>query len=185
MNINLFHYLNNLAGANPWFDKLVVFFAGTFGILVVIFVLFFLIFHQDNKDNFEFAWKAFVKRVKEISLFFVGGVSAWILAQILKAVFAMPRPFIALPDVHLLINETGFDSFPSGHATFFAALATSIYFYHTEGSERSRGKKLGLILGFFALLIGLARIIAGIHFPIDILAGYLLGILVALFFKKI
>jgi undecaprenyl-diphosphatase len=96
----------------------------------------------------------------------------------------MPRPFIALPDVHLLINKTGLDSFPSGHATFFAALAISIYFYHTKGPEQlvpsgvegSRGKKLGLILGFFALLIGLARIIGGAHFPVDIFGGYLLGI---------
>ena len=32
---------------------------------------------------------------------------------------------------------------------------------------------------FFAILIGLARIAAGVHFPIDILGGYVLGILVA------
>ena len=183
-NINLFHYLNSFAGQVAWFDNVVVFFAGTFGILIIIFVALFLFFHQEN-NNFEFIWQALGKRIKEVSLVFVGGVSAWLLAQILKAIFAMPRPFIALPDVHLLINETGFDSFPSGHATFFAALAASIYFYHTEGPEHSRGKKLGLILGFFALLIGLARIIGGAHFPVDILAGYLLGIAVALFFKKI
>ena len=174
-NINLFHYLNSFTGQVAWFDNVVVFFAGTFGILIIIFVALFLFFHQEN-NNFEFIWQALGKRIKEVSLVFVGGVSAWLLAQILKAIFAMPRPFIALPDVHLLINETGFDSFPSGHATFFAALAISIYFYH---------KHFGIILGIFALLIGLARIIAGIHFPVDILAGYLLGIAVALFFKKI
>jgi len=184
MNIQIFHFLNNLAGILPWFDNVVVFFAGTFGILIIIFIALFLFFHQERESS-GFVWLAFVKKVKEIATFFVGGVLAWLLAQILKAIFAMPRPFIALPDVHLLINETGFDSFPSGHATFFAALAASIYFYHTEGPEHSRGKKLGLILGFFALLIGLARIIGGAHFPVDILAGYLLGIAVALFFKKI
>jgi len=37
---------------------------------------------------------------------------------------------------------------------------------------------------FFALLIGLARIVAGVHFPLDILGGFALGIAVAFLVKK-
>ena len=37
---------------------------------------------------------------------------------------------------------------------------------------------------FFALLIGVARIIAGVHFPIDILGGFIIGFIVAYFIKK-
>jgi len=36
---------------------------------------------------------------------------------------------------------------------------------------------------FFALLIGIARIIAGVHFPVDILGGFILGILTAYLVK--
>ena len=36
---------------------------------------------------------------------------------------------------------------------------------------------------FFAFLIGLVRIMAGIHFPIDILGGFILGTLTAYFVK--
>jgi undecaprenyl-diphosphatase len=40
-------------------------------------------------------------------------------------------------------------------------------------------KKAGYWFMFFALLIGLARIIVGVHFPIDILGGFILGALIA------
>ena len=70
-----------------------------------------------------------------------------------------------MSDVQSLIKETGF-SFPSGHASFFMALACAIFISH---------KKAGYLFMFFALLIGIARIIAGVHFPVDILGGFILG----------
>ncbi len=48
----------------------------------------------------------------------------------------------------------------------FAALASALYFYH---------KKIALWYAIGALLIGLSRITVGIHWPLDILAGYILG----------
>jgi len=36
---------------------------------------------------------------------------------------------------------------------------------------------------FFAIIIGLARIISGIHFPVDILLGYLLGVAIVIIFN--
>jgi undecaprenyl-diphosphatase len=68
-----------------------------------------------------------------------------------------------------LLNKTDF-SFPSGHATFFMALGFGIFFSH---------KKAGYVFIFFALLIGIARIIAGVHFPVDILSGFILGAIIA------
>ena len=61
-------------------------------------------------------------------------------------------------------------SFPSGHATFFMGLAVALFFID---------KKIGYLFMFFALIIGLARIIAGAHFPVDILGGFILGSLVS------
>jgi len=50
------------------------------------------------------------------------------------------------------------------------ALAFAIFLTH---------KKVGYWFMFFALLIGIARIIVGVHFPIDILGGFILGALIA------
>lgn len=65
-----------------------------------------------------------------------------------------------------MFEHGGGDSFPSFHATFFSALATSFYFYH---------KYLAWIYIIGAILIGASRITAGIHWPVDILVGYALG----------
>ena len=54
------------------------------------------------------------------------------------------------------------------------ALAFAIYFLH---------KQAGYWFMFFALIIGVARIMAGVHFPLDILGGFVLGALVAYLVK--
>ena len=61
-------------------------------------------------------------------------------------------------------------SFPSGHAAFFFALAMAVYFYN---------KKWGTWFFATAILITVARVIAGVHYPPDILGGAVIGIMVA------
>ena len=107
-------------------------------------------------------------------VFFSGGLVI-IIDQLLKFLIQSPRPFLALTDVLPLFSETGY-AFPSGHAAFFSALALALFFI---------SQKIGYAFMFFALLIGLSRIIAGVHFPVDILGGFLLGFGVAYFVKSV
>jgi undecaprenyl-diphosphatase len=67
------------------------------------------------------------------------------------------------------ISET-LQSFPSGHALFYFALAFVIY---------TKSKKWGMWFFLGAFLMGLGRVASGVHFPIDILGGAVLGILTA------
>jgi len=99
---------------------------------------------------------------------FSGGL-AWGLAKILKILIHTLRPFEVFPQVQSLFIETGY-AFPSGHTLVASAIAFALYFIN---------KKVGYIFMFFALLIGVARIAGGVHFPIDILGGFTLGALVA------
>jgi undecaprenyl-diphosphatase len=85
-----------------------------------------------------------------------------------------PRPFVLLSNVQPLIVtdvSENFQSFPSGHAIFFFALSTVIYRYN---------KSLGTFFFIFSLLMGVARIFVGVHWPADILGGAVLGVLVGL-----
>ena len=174
MNQAIFYFFYNLSHRSEILDKLIVFFAVYFPYVVIILAGLFLLFHHDV-FNAENPFQVFLRKKKEIlKAFFTGGL-AWVIAKILKFFIHVPRPFDALPNVHALIPESGL-SFPSGHATFYMALAVSIYFFH---------KKAGYIFMFFALLIGIARIIAGVHFPVDILGGFILGALVAYFVKNV
>ncbi|MFH1608987.1 MAG: phosphatase PAP2 family protein [Patescibacteria group bacterium] len=170
LNINnkIFFALYNLTHKSLCFDRIIIFFADIFPYIVILIAIIFLLFHHEvfflTKPIKELKTKC-----KEIALVFFSGIFAWSLASVIKIIIQAPRPFIIFPNVVSLLNETGF-SFPSGHATFFMALATALFFSH---------KRIGYIFGIFALLIGVARIATGVHFPIDILNGFLLGILIA------
>jgi undecaprenyl-diphosphatase len=174
MNDTIFFFFYNLAHQSHLFDQVVVFFAVYFPYLVVFLAGIFLLFHHEVLFS-ENPLKAFVQKWKEILVVFFSGALAWFLAYILKYLFHTGRPFDIFPNVISLFPETGY-AFPSGHATFFMALAFAIFFSH---------KKVGYIFVLFALLIGIARIIAGVHFPIDILGGFILGFLIAFLLKKV
>jgi undecaprenyl-diphosphatase len=165
MNNAIFFFFYNFAHQSKIFDDIIIFFAVYFPYIVAVLAAVFLLFYYKK-------WKEFI-------LIFFSGALAYVLAYVFKFFFHILRPFDAFPQVHSLISESGY-SFPSGHATFFMALAVAIFFYH---------KKAGCWFMFFALLIGLARIIAGVHFPIDILGGFVLGgivsYLVAFFAKNV
>jgi len=88
--------------------------------------------------------------------------------NIFKQYFQRIRPCNALENVHLLINCSGSYSFPSNHAVNnFAAATLFSYFYP--------GMKIFLFTGAF--VIALSRVMCGVHYPFDIAAGALFGIL--------
>jgi len=174
MNNTIFFFFYNFAHQSVFTDKLIVFFAVYFPFVVVMLAGLFLLFHHEVLKA-ENPFRVFLEKKKEILVVFFSSFLAYFLASILKILFHTTRPFLVLPNANALFNESSF-AFPSGHAAFFSALAFSIFFLH---------KKAGYVFIFFALLIGLARIMAGVHFPIDILGGFVLGFLVAYFMKNV
>jgi undecaprenyl-diphosphatase len=173
MNNQIFFFFYNLAHQSDFFDKLIVFFAVYFP-FVVVFTAGIFLFRRFSRNPDPLA-SGLLRKTKKILSVFLSPFLAYFLATILKIIFHTMRPFLALPNVHALFSETGF-AFPSGHAAFFSALCVALFFTH---------KKAGYVFMFFALLIGLARIMAGVHFPVDILGGFILGSLVAFSLKNV
>jgi undecaprenyl-diphosphatase len=173
MNEKIFLYFYDFAHRSVGMDKVIVFFAEILPFIVIALAGLFLLFHHDV-FRAENPFRIFLQKKKEILYSFFVGITAWILATLLKLAIGLDRPFHIISQTEPLFSKTDY-SFPSGHATFFMALAFSIYFYH---------KKAGLVFITLAVLIGLARIAAGVHFPADILGGFILGALVAYFLKK-
>lgn len=167
INESIFRYLNSFAGKNEFFDGVVIFSAEWLPWILVFGLVVFLFVHSHKRvmslsDIFS-SWKL---RIKELAMIIFSAFFALVLAEAVKYFYASPRPFEVLSNINLLFSHGGGDSFPSGHATFFAALAAAVFSYH---------KKLGIMYIIGAVIIGFGRIIAGIHFPIDILAGFILG----------
>ncbi len=94
-----------------------------------------------------------------------------LLNYILGFIKFRTRPFFAHSDTTRLVNPLSEKSFPSDHTAVALAAALAVFFYH---------KKLGILLMFLALLVGVARIYTGVHYPLDVLGGIVVGIVSAL-----
>jgi undecaprenyl-diphosphatase len=127
-----------------------------------------MIIHHDILDVYNLRLR-FDKKWREIFTALISAGLGWFMAEVIKNAVQSPRPFEAIDGINNLFPEVGY-AFPSQHATFFTALAFAIYLQH---------KKAGYFFLFLALAIGVARVVAGVHYPIDILGGIVLGILVA------
>lgn len=101
---------------------------------------------------------------------------AWLLHKIIKAIILRPRP-----DSDLWWAVETSTSFPSGHSNTVACLfVLIIYFVITSPTIKLWAKYLISSLSVFAiLLVPLSRIILGVHFFTDVIAGLILGSLCA------
>lgn len=103
----------------------------------------------------------------------LAGLAGWLISRGLKVLLHMPRPAALLAAATASIPDDNqiHNSFPSGHTTvvfaFVGVLITSL----------PRIWALPLIA--FATLVGISRIAIGLHWPIDVLGGALIGCLAA------
>jgi len=159
LDVKIFYWLNNFAGQCGFFDKAVVFFADYSQYFLAALFLLLLFF-------------SCYSRKKKIVILSVAVVSATIarfgVVGIIRYLYYRPRPFLVLPVNQLISN--GSSSFPSGHAAFFFAVATAIYLYN---------KKWGMVFFAGSVLMTVSRVIGGVHYPLDIVAGALIGIAIA------
>lgn len=89
---------------------------------------------------------------------------------VLNAVMPRPRPFLVVP-AHVLVPRPHDASFPSDHAAVGAAVGTTLLL----GGEAFWGG----LADAGAVLIGVARVMIGVHYPSDILGGLAVGALCA------
>ena len=161
MDVYLFHFLNQWAGQWICLDAMAVFLAKYLGYLLVCFLLAWLSW------DFLFRKEKWQRTIKMIGLSLGAALfSRFIVVEIVRWLCFRPRPFVT-EQVNQLLEHSASSSFPSGHAAFFFALSTIIYLYN---------KKAGWAFFAASFLIVLARVFVGIHYPLDILVGALIGI---------
>lgn len=92
---------------------------------------------------------------------------------ILKNVFARPRPcdLVDIETISMLISRPHGHSFPSGHSMNGMVAAMALFL---------NNRKIGIPALILATLIGFSRMYLFVHFPTDVLGGFLVAILVAL-----
>lgn len=180
MNTRLFIMINSLTGQYQWLDRFMIFSAnwlGYFLILLLLTPLFATLFIKNNRlsslaRSLLLRWSYY----KEMLLVALSAavVSRFIFVSLIRYFYYNPRPFLVLPYASQLIDHETTSSLPSGHAAFYFALAMGVYLYN---------KKAGYAYLASAGLIGFARIFVGVHWPLDIIFGAVLGIITALLLK--
>ena len=157
MNETIFNFFYSIAHQSSFLDTMIIFVAVYYGWVILVALFLYLVEHEDKKSG-----------VRDLIVVLVSAGIALAVALSLKNFFHTLRPFDVFPWVHPLALEPDY-AFPSGHATFFMALASTLWFYH---------KRLALFFGLSAVFIGIARVVMGVHWPGDILGGLFLGLLI-------
>ncbi|GAC1390986.1 MAG: hypothetical protein NVSMB46_02050 [Candidatus Saccharimonadales bacterium] len=97
----------------------------------------------------------------------VAGIIAFGIAYIAKHLFYDPRPFVT-DHMKPLIAHAADNGFPSDHALFTMTLTAVTYFF---------SKKITSIMLVITIIVGVARVLADIHSPLDIAAGWFVAII--------
>ncbi len=93
---------------------------------------------------------------------------AYIIAKIGSWLYFDPRPFV-VGNFTPLIPHVADNGFPSDHTLLTSGLASVIYVSN---------KKIGVLLWILALIVGISRVSAGIHHPVDILGSIIISVLI-------
>jgi undecaprenyl-diphosphatase len=157
-DVPAFRYLNRLSSSSP--VAAIATLVTQFGYEPVLVLFAVAVFLVDRRN---------VKLALEILIAFV---LADAIVQVLDSVYFLARPYDALKNVLLPAGLGGGSSFPSGHATkAFAVAAVMVLAW---------GKKATPI-ALLACGVALSRVIIGVHYPTDVMAGALLGAAVGIF----
>lgn len=159
----LFEFLHGFAGKSASLDFLFVLFARWIPYGMVIAAVFFLF---TRKDAMARIWALCVVGLTVV-------LSRGILVELIGYLYARPRPNEFLGFDALIPAFT--PAFPSGHASAFFALAAAIYFLNKEW-----GRWFWALAGINAI----ARIVAGVHWPTDILGGLVVALVSFFVIKK-
>ena len=122
-----------------------------------------------------------VKKKYNLLLITISSITSPIVNNILKVIFKRPRPII------INMIEEGSYSFPSGHSMISILFYGSII-YLLNKYKIKHCKLISIILSMLILLIGISRIYLGVHYPSDVLGGYLTAglclTIITLIYKK-
>lgn len=146
-------------------------------VVILLAALWFLVkilkAHPIKNGIRDFAVNLFVKGI--VILAVPAGI-AILISESISAIYIRQRPFVADSGVKLLVPHSADGGMPSHHIVFMVTLVVSIYFYD---------KRTATFLAILTLLTGIARVVAGIHYPSDIVVGAVIGASIVFLYRRL
>lgn len=133
-----------------------IIFAANYLYLVIIAIALIAVFASEKTV------RASIFRLTAIAL-----PLAFLIGKIFNYIYYNPRPFV-VEHIQPLIPHAANNGFPSDHTLLTMTIAGIVFIYH---------KRLGLILAILALTIGISRVLAKVHHPIDILGSIVIAVI--------
>ena len=122
-------------------------------IVFCVYPLFLVVLFLE-KDDF------LIRAVFVPAISFVG-------VSIFRRVLNVKRPYEKYGIEPVIEKDTKGKSFPSRHVFSVFIIASTIFYYHPGA---------GVLLGIIGIILGIMRVMGGVHEPVDVIAGALIGI---------
>ncbi|GMA50400.1 undecaprenyl-diphosphatase BcrC [Alicyclobacillus contaminans] len=167
-DVTVYHDINQFAGHHPVLDAFMAFIAKD---ALELYALLFIV-----------AWfampKAEERKRHALVVSFCSGVLALVINVVISHIWFRPRPFVALPKGSFtqLIPHPADASFPSDH--------TSGSFAFASGVAGSQLRWVQYSFTILAVLTMIARVYVGVHWPTDVLAGLVVGLVAGRVMRK-
>ena len=189
----LFRAINDTAGQNAWLDAFGIFSAKHLIWVMAAVLISAVLVAYANEGMFRSVsnlWERLTFRLRlpgsrseagrmsaAVARAFLAGAAAILGNFLFSLAYFRTRPCGALLEVHNLISRTCADkSFPSDHSSLAFAAAFSVIFVRPL---------LGSVLLVMAALVAWGRVFVGVHYPLDVAAGALVGLFWALFARAV
>jgi undecaprenyl-diphosphatase len=159
IDYELFTIINNVAGRWPWLDTPAHLFLNDYFVPTVLAITLLALWF--DRSLFE-------QKANNREAVVVGSLSAALanaLLKIMNLLYHRPRPFDTYA-VNLLFYQPTDSSLPSNAAALSFSVATGVWIFR---------RRWGWPLLGLATIFGLSRIFGGVHYPLDIITGAILG----------
>ncbi|MEO5680957.1 MAG: phosphatase PAP2 family protein [Acidimicrobiales bacterium] len=161
IDASMFRAVNRFADRTSWAHGAVVVYAKSIGIVAFAVLLV--------AGWWVARGRADLDQMARVLWAGAGALVALGVNQVIGSLIDRARPFETLADVHVLVSRTTDFSFPSDHAVVAGAVAAGLVLAH-------RG--IGMVAVVLAMVLALARVYVGTHYPADVVAGLALGAVV-------
>lgn len=158
--------INGLAGHSNTLDTIMILISKTtpYILMIITLIIYFLGLFKGND-------KLKLTAVNTVIKTFV----AIIISQVIGQIIPLPRPFVNNENIKLLYPHEANASFPSDHSLGCMSIAFSLSRYNSKFNK--------LYIGL-AILTGFSRIYVGHHYPLDVLGGFIIAIVVGRLYDR-
>ena len=161
-----------MLNVDKWIQSYLYDSLGTFGDFVFIVITYIgSVYVLFPVIGFFICVFLFQRRYRTVLLLVFNFIGVRLLNRLLKSIFERPRPELE----HLV--QVSSDSFPSGHSMHSIALFGFLaYLLHLKLKDKGKPSRWVKVWAAFLIgFIGLSRIYLGVHFPMDVIGGFLAG----------